>query len=106
MASHQVLHFSLQQFVYVMVLFFRSLAEVLWKKNKPEDLFKNSHLQMFFKIGDLKKFSIFRGKTHVLESLFNKVAGLRCFPVNIVKFSRTAFIIEYLSWLLLSIEDS
>ena len=92
--------------MYVMVLFFRSLAEVLWKKNKPEDLFKNSHLQMFFKIGDLKKFSIFRGKTHVLESLFNKVAGLRCFPVNIVKFSRTAFIIEYLSWLLLSIEDS
>ena len=50
-------------------------------------------------------------KTPVLESLFNKVAGLdacifikkrkqhRYFPVNIAKFSRTAFFIEYPQWL-------
>ena len=27
----------------------------------------------------------------MLESLFGKVAGHRCFPVNIAKFLRTAF---------------
>ena len=32
---------------------------------------------------------------------FNKVAGLRLFPVNFVKFLRTPFIIEQLRWLLL-----
>ena len=51
----------------------------------------------------------------MLESLFNKVAGLkacnfikkrlqhRCFPVNIAKFLRTSFFTEYLRWLLLHI---
>ena len=51
---------------------------------------------MFFKKGDLKNFANFTGKH--LESLFNKVAGLRacnfikkrlqhrCFPVKLAKF--------------------
>ena len=55
---------------------------------------------MFFKKTALKNFAIYR-KTPVLESLFNKVAGLetynfiqkrlqhRCFPVSIAKFLRT-----------------
>ena len=50
----------------------------------------------------------------MLESLFNKNAGLqvynftkkrlkhRCFPVNIAKFLRTAFFIEHLWWMLLN----
>ena len=49
----------------------------------------------------------------MLESLFNKVAGLQgwkfikrrlkhmCFPVNTAKILRTAFYIEHLCWLLL-----
>ena len=49
----------------------------------------------------------------MLESLFNKVAGLqacnyfkkrlehRCFPLNIAKFLRTALFIEHLQWLIL-----
>ena len=49
----------------------------------------------------------------MLDSLFNKVAGLqtcnfikkwlqhRCFPVNVANFIRTAFSIEHLRWLLL-----
>ena len=52
-------------------------------------------------------------KTPVLESLFNKVTGLhacncirnrlqqRCFPVNIAKCLRTAFLIEHLRCLYL-----
>ena len=32
---------------------------------------------MFFKIVVLKNFAIFTGKTPVLESLFNKIAGLK-----------------------------
>ena len=59
------------------------------------------------------KFHKIHWKTPVLESLFNKVAGLkaynlikkrlrhRCFPVNIAKLLRTAFFIEQLWWLLL-----
>ena len=57
---------------------------------------------MFLKIDVLKKISEVERKTPVLESLFNKVAGLkffiikilqhRCFPVHIAKFLRTAFL--------------
>ena len=48
----------------------------------------------------------------MLESLFNKVAGLRsatllkkrlwhrCFPEDFAKFSRTPFLMEHLWWLL------
>ena len=55
---------------------------------------------MFFKIGVLKNFTNFRAK---LESLFNKLTGLRtskfikkrhehrCFPVKFAKFLRTPF---------------
>ena len=68
---------------------------------------------MFLKIGFLKNFAIFTGKAPVLESLLNKVASLqdcnfikkrpqhRCFPVNIARFLRKAYIIEYLWQLLL-----
>ena len=53
------------------------------------------------------------GKKPVLESIFNKVADLQacnfikmklrewCFPVNIAKFLRTAFLKEHLWWLFL-----
>ena len=51
-------------------------------------------------------------KTPVLESLFNKAAGLkafikkrlqrRCFPVNIAKFLGRSFFTEHLRWLLLN----
>ena len=56
---------------------------------------------MSFKMGVFKKFSNIHRKTPVLESLFNKVAGLkvcnfiktrlqrRYFPVNVEKFFRT-----------------
>ena len=58
---------------------------------------------MFIKLGVLKNRNIHR-KTPVVESLFNTVAGLqacklikkklqhRCFPENIAKFLRTAFL--------------
>ena len=57
-------------------------------------------------------------KTTVLKSLSNKVAGLkscnfvkkrlqhRCFSVKIAKLSRTAFFIEHLRWLLLSLTNA
>ena len=60
---------------------------------------------MFFKLG-------------VLESLYDKVAGLMtcifikkrlyrmCFPVNIAKLLRTAFFIEHLWGLLLSFQET
>ena len=63
---------------------------------------RSSRSQMFFEVGVLKVCNIHR-KTHVLESLFSKVASLeacnfikkrhqhRCFPVNIAKFLRSCF---------------
>ena len=72
---------------------------------------------MIFEIGGLEVWNIHR-KTSVLESLFSKVVSLeawnvikkrlqhRCFPVNIAKFLRTVFFIEYLRWLLLKILKS
>ena len=47
------------------------------------NIFRSSHLQMFFKIGALKKFAVFLTK----ESLQH-----RCFPANIAKFWRTGFL--------------
>ena len=58
------------------------------------------------------EFRNIRRKTPVLESLFNKVAGLKAcnftkkqaltqvFPVNIAKFLRAAFFIDPIRWLL------
>ena len=70
---------------------------------------------MYFRIGVLKNFAMFTGKTPVLESLFNKYAGLkacnfikkrlqhRFFPVKFAKFLRTPFLTEHVRWLLLEI---
>ena len=61
------------------------------------------------------KFVKFHRKAPVLESLFNKVIGLkacnvikrrlqhRCFPVNFQKFLKALFFTERFQWLLLSI---
>ena len=68
---------------------------------------------MFCKKGAFENFAKFTGE-HLSKSLFfNKVAGLRsaaslrkrlwhrCFSVTFLRFSRTAFFIEHLGWLLL-----
>ena len=59
---------------------------------------RSRNLQMLFKISILKNFAIYTRK-HVLESLFNKVAGQktlqhRCFLVNIKKFFKYTFFTE------------
>ena len=57
------------------------------------DKFRSSHLQMFFKIGGLKKLCKFRRKTPVLEPRFNKKRlQRRCFLVKFAKFLRTPFL--------------
>ena len=56
-------------------------------------------MDMCCKNSVLKNCPIVTGKTPVLESLFNKVAGLqafRCFLVNIEKVLRTNFLKEHL----------
>ena len=71
--------------------------------------YRNSRLQMFFKIGVLKNFEVLTGK-HIYRSLFfNKVTGIkaskrlqhRFFTVNIVNFLKAAFLKEHICWLLL-----
>ena len=63
---------------------------------------------MFFNIGVLKIFCNIHRETPVLESLLNKVAGLKAlkpatlFHVNIAEFLRTAFFIEHRRWQLLA----
>ena len=72
------------------------------RKNLSENL-RSSRSQMFFKISVLKNFSMLAKNTCVRVS-FNKAGSLkvcnllkkrfqhRCFPVNIPKFLRTAFL--------------
>ena len=62
------------------------------------DKFRSSRPEVFCKKGVLRNFAKFAVK-HLCQSLlFNEVAGLRlwrrCFPVNFVKFLRSAFFIE------------
>ena len=91
---------------------------LLNKESQVEPLRRSSRPEVFSKKGVLRNFAKFTGK-HLCQSLFfNKVANLRsaallkkrlwhrCFPVNFEKFPRTAFIIEHLRWLLLSLVDS
>ena len=64
--------------------------------------FKSSRSHVFFKIGVvLKNFAIFTGKHLCLSLFLIKLQGFnfikkglqhRCFPVNIAKFLRTAFL--------------
>ena len=73
---------------------------------------RSSHPSVFYKKGFLKKFSKFTEK-QLLESLFNKVAGLRhatlfkkrlrCkyIPLHFEKFLKTSFYTENFWWLLL-----
>ena len=64
-------------------------------------IYRSSCSEVFCKKGVLRNFAKFTGK-HPYQSLFfNKVAGLRRFPVNFVKFLRAPSFIEHLWWLLL-----
>ena len=75
-------------------------------EKKP--LVESNRLQMFFKIGVIKNFAVFIGKHMCLGLFFTRVAGLKkrlqhsCFPVNIVKYLKTAFFIEHFQWLILT----
>ena len=83
-----------------------------WVLNTP--LHRSSHRRCSVEKGVLRNFAKFTGKRLCQRLYFNKNAGLRavillkkslchrCFPVNFVKFLRTPFAAEHLSWLLLS----
>ena len=64
---------------------------------------RSSRSEVFCRKGVLRSFAKFTGKQLCQSLFFNKVAGLRRFPVNFVKFPRTLFFIEHLRWLLLKI---
>ena len=59
---------------------------------------RSSRSQMFFKISVLKNFGIFTGK-HLLESVFNQVAGVQVFSSEYYKIAKSSFFIEHLRWL-------
>ena len=68
---------------------------------------RSSRSYMFFKVGALKNFAMFRGKhlcwSPLLINFIKKELQHRCFPVSISNFLRTAFFIEHLPWLFLII---
>ena len=64
----------------------------LIKKSIQKQLFTE---QMFFEIGVLKNFAIFRAK-HLCWSLFLTRLQACNFPVNIAKFLRTPFFIKHI----------
>ena len=66
---------------------------------------RTSRLQMFFKIDVLKNFRKFHRNTLVLESLFNKVAGIKLFLQNTSGccfLSLTPVSTEHFPWLFLA----
>ena len=62
---------------------------------------KSSLPEIFCQKGVLRNFAKFTGKQLCQSLSFNKVAGLRRFPVNFAKFLKTLFLTEHLWWLLL-----
>ena len=58
---------------------------------------------MFYKKGYSEKFRNIHRKTSVLESLFNKIAGLQVFSCEYCDISKNGFFIEHLQWLLLNL---
>ena len=69
------------------------LEDVGQCNSEPLKQSKSSRWQMFFEIGSLKNFAIFTGK--------NSNTGASCGHYRI--FLRTAFFIEHLRWLLLTV---
>ena len=66
--------------------------------------FRSSRLKMFFKLGFLKYFAVFKGKTQCLQAcnFIKKWLQHRHFPMNIAKSLRTIFFTEHLQWLSLA----
>ena len=65
-----------------------------------KDRCRSNRSQIFLKISVLKNFGMFTGK-HLLESLFNQVAGLQVFSCEYCKIAKSSFFIEHRQWLLL-----
>ena len=63
-----------------------------------KDRCRSNRSQIFLKISVLKNFGMFTGK-HLLESLFNQVAGLQVFSCEYCKIAKSSFFIEHLRWL-------
>ena len=58
---------------------------------------KSSHCETFFKIGVLKNFCNIHRKTLVLESLFNKGAGLQVLSCEYCEFFKSrCFILRFI----------
>ena len=102
-----LLEVNFMLFFWVMSMEVNSfLSRYLWGGKKylkdSSQRRRSSHHRCFTKKSIFEKFAIFTGKqkTPVLESLFNKIAGLKacsfikkrlqykCFPVNTAKFFR------------------
>ena len=85
----------------------KNLYENSYKLNMTS--LRSSRLQMFFKIGPVINFAIFKGNhmcwSHFLiklqATLLKKRLQYRYVPGNIAKFLRTAFVTEHFWWLLL-----
>ena len=88
----------------------KELCKLLMKKSRIRNkytkqvlrLVKSSHSQMFFKMCVLKNFGKFHRKAHELESLFNKVAGLKAFNFTKTKIPNTSIFTEHLRCLFLA----
>ena len=89
------------KFVYIICWTFSKILKTKTLKGNFKDLLHNesnnpdrfSRSQMFFKIGLLKNFITFTGKQLCWSfNLIKKRLQYRCFPVNIVKYLRTAFL--------------
>ena len=104
MAPEKELYSFLQQMISVLILepnfnkIFLPRYTKMFKSHTLSRLERSSHSQLFFKKDFKLKFRKFHKETPVLESLFNKVSGLKacnfikkriqhsCFPLKFARF--------------------
>ena len=91
------LSYSLIFKAYFKKIFAAAKASLVFIKNRC----RSNRSQMFFKIGALTNFAIFKGKRFCWSLFLIKLQAFRCFPVNIEKFLKAAYFTEHLWWLLL-----
>ena len=97
---------SLKQFGHIHFMLWSlivgEIKSIMLKVWKLKSRNRSSRPEMLSEKGFLRNFAKFTGQYLYQSLFFNKVAGLRRFPVNFAKFLSIPFLIEHLRWLLLT----
>ena len=89
---HGVIRFTFTFFLIITTTTVNISDVCFWFKLKRLQRIRSSHQRCFIIKSILRNFPKFTGKQLCQSLFFNKVAGLRLFPVTFAKFLRTPFL--------------